>query len=265
MPEGNGLGASAGSGSDSAPGSAARVTADARLTRSYKMVLLLALLGEDAFPGRSLDRLVERFAELARRHAVVRNELGGALDDPVSLKRLIDSDPVAAWTDGRGTGGVAYFSYDRTAFGTSAAIVVLAALREAAQDLVWEIAEWRLGVYVRKVGLKPTAGRIVCKVSHSRGRPILFLPDRASTEGIPEGWRDVVADGESLQANFVKIAVNTMVRPGSSKNVLPEVLRRWFGAQAGSPGRTEHVVFERRGDEYVLTPARHVEAIVPEP
>ncbi len=187
-------------------------------TRSYKMVLLLALLGEDAFPGRvSLDRLVERFAELARRYAVVRNELGGALDDAVSLKRLIESNPVAAWTDGKGTGVVAYFSYDRPTFGTSAAVVVPAALREAAQDLVWEIAEWRLGVYVRRVGLKPTAGRIVCKVIQSRGRPILFLPERASTEGIPEGWRDVVADDEPLQANFVKIAVNTMVRPGRAR------------------------------------------------
>ncbi len=46
--------------------------------------------------------------------------------------------------------------------------------------------------------------------------------------------------------------------------MLPEVLRRWFGPQAGSPGRTEHVVFERRGDEYVLTPARQVDALAPE-
>ncbi len=230
------------------------------MTRSYKMVLLLALLGEDAFPsGVSLDRLVERFAELARRYTVVRNELGGALDDTVSLKRLIEKDPVAAWTGGRGTGGVAYFTYDGTTFGTSAAIVVPPALREAAQDLVWEIAEWRLGVHVRRVGLRPGAGRIVCKVIQSRGRPILFLPDRTKTEGIPEGWRAVVADGESLQAYFVKIAVNKMQRAGSSKNVLPEVLRRWFGPQAGSPGRTEHVVFERRGDEYVVHPTSHVD------
>ena len=62
-------------------------------------------------------------------------------------------------------------------------------------------------------------------------------------------------DGEEHQANFVKIALNVVTRPGSRENVLPEILRRWFGPDAGRPGRSDDVVFRRQGDVYVMAPA----------
>ena len=118
-----------------------------------------------------------------------------------------------------------------------------------------EVANWRLVTYLRRPGVLRLADRIVCSVSHSGGRPIPFLPDRARHEGIPEGWVEVVANGEPLQARFVKIAVNVVTgRAGSEENVLPAILRGWFGEDAGQPGRAERVVFERRGDEYLMAP-----------
>ena len=46
-----------------------------------------------------------------------------------------------------------------------------------------------------------------------------------------------------------------MTRPESlEENVLPAILRGWFGEEAGRPGRAERVVFERRGDEYATAP-----------
>ena len=53
-----------------------------------------------------MDRLTDRFAEQARRYATVRNETA-SLDDAAELRRMLERNPVAAWTDGKGTGGVA--------------------------------------------------------------------------------------------------------------------------------------------------------------
>src|SRR5690606_8128216 len=114
-------------------------------------------------------------------------------------------------------------------------------LREALQDLVRELAEWRLAVYLRRSGDVSGADRIVCRVFQSGVRPILKLPDRDQQPGIQEGWRAIVADGEDYQAKFVKIAVNVVARPGSDQNVLPGILRRWFGPEAGQPGRAQYV------------------------
>ncbi len=98
--------------------------------------------------------------------------------------------------------------------------------------------------------------RIVCKVSHAGGRPILFLPPREQDPGIPSGWGDIVADGKPYRANFVKIAVNVVQEPGSEENRLPELLRAWFGPDAGKPGTAHQVAFTRAEDRWVLAPTR---------
>jgi hypothetical protein len=126
---------------------------------------------------------------------------------------------------------------------------VSAAAREGLNELVREIAEWRLAQYLDRPGGadpgRPT-GRIECKVSHAGSRPILFLPDRKRLAGIPEGWTSIRADGENFEADFVKVAVNVVRRPGSEENELPGLLRRWFGADAGRPGTTHRVEFVPR-------------------
>jgi superfamily II DNA or RNA helicase/diadenosine tetraphosphate (Ap4A) HIT family hydrolase/HKD family nuclease len=233
------------------------------LTRSYKMLVLLATLGEDAFPGRiGIDRLTERFGELARRYAPLRTEVGDALDDPAALRRLIIKNPIAAWTGpGAGTGSP-YFSYDADVLATT--FSVSPHLREPLQDLVRELAEWRLAAYLRRQRDLQGADRILCNVSHADGRPVIVLPDRERHAGIPVGWREIVVDGEEYQANFGGAAVEIIARPGRTENALAEILRRWFGAELGRQGGTEHrdpthdVVFERRGAGYLLGPAREL-------
>jgi superfamily II DNA or RNA helicase/diadenosine tetraphosphate (Ap4A) HIT family hydrolase len=226
-----------------------------QMTKSYKMVLLLAMLGEDTFPGGiDIERLTERFTEMGRRYASVRNEtafLGNALE----LRQMLERNPIAAWTEGKGTGGVAYFNYDGRRFATAPPLDVPATLRIAAQDLVWEVAEWRLVAYLRRPTLDRLTDRIVCSVSHASGRPILFLPDRARNAGIPDGWVEIEADNKLLQANFVKVAVNVITtRDSLAQNLLPEILQRWFGPDAGQPGRADRVVFERHEDRYTMMP-----------
>ena len=63
------------------------------------------------------------------------------------------------------------------------------------------------------------------------------------------------ARGEALEANFVKIAVNVMRRPGSEENCLPRILRDWFGDEAGSPGTRHAVEFANVDGTWTLTPS----------
>lgn len=234
------------------------------MTKSYKMLVLLAMLDEGTFPGKiSIQRLTERFADLARRYAAIRSEVGDALEEPMRLRQVIESNPINAWTGGRGTGSTAYFAYAENEFSTTFSL--LEELREPMQDLVRELVEWRITVYIQRTYGSDSVDRVVAKVSHAGGRPMLFLPDREKAQGVPEGWQNVTVDGEELQANFVKIAVNVVTRPGSTENILPEILQKWYGSEAGRPGRTHSVVFERSGSAYAMVPASDaVEAAGPQ-
>lgn len=224
------------------------------MNKSYKMLLLQSMIAEDAFPGSiSRDRLTSRFSELVRRYARLRQEVGGALDDPKALRRLIESNPIAAWAGGAGTGGVAYFSYDGETF--SSTFSLPEEQREAAQDLTAEILDWRLMECLRRVGAERGADRFVCRVSHANGRPIVFLPSREHVPTMPDGWTELLIDGETYQGNFVKVALNVVCRPGTDQNLLPDILRRWFGPTAGRPGRSDAVEFERTASEYMMRPA----------
>jgi hypothetical protein len=105
------------------------------MVRSYKMLVLLAMIGGDRLPGSmGIDELTDRFGDLARRYAPPRNEVGAALEDREQLRRLIETNPVDAWAGGRGTGGTPYFDYDDGVFSTR--FTVPEPDREAAQDPV---------------------------------------------------------------------------------------------------------------------------------
>lgn len=224
-----------------------------RMTRSYKMVVLLAMLGADAFPGRiHIDELVERFQDLVRRYTRLRDEVGDILENPTALHRLIVDKPIDAWCGEGALGGTIYFDFDGTHL--SSRLTITADQKEAAADLIREIAEWRLMEYLRGRSANLGPDNLVCKVSQSNGRPILFLPSRDSMAGLPEGWTDVLVDGRELQANFVKIAVNVVTEPGATDNLLPDVLRGWFGPDAGAPGRTDRVSFQIRDGAYLMGP-----------
>jgi hypothetical protein len=64
-------------------------------------------------------------------------------------------------------------------------------------------------------------------------------------------------DGQLLHADFVKIAVNVIRDTPQGPNVLPDLLWRWFGPEAGQPG-TAHRVLLKVTDtgDWLVTPHR---------
>ncbi len=61
-------------------------------------------------------------------------------------------------------------------------------------------------------------------------------------------------EGESFEANFVKVAVHVIRKSGSSRNELPQILRRWFGPKAGHPGTEHHVAFVNGDTDIEMKP-----------
>jgi hypothetical protein len=223
------------------------------LTKSFKLLTLLAMLNADRFPGSiSVEDLVARVGRLSTRSAVLKSELGVSLGSPGELRRLIESNPIQAWSEGRGTEGGPYFRYGGQTFATT--FEVPDALRSAFQELVRELTDWRLAEYLRRPQLVGADAQFVGRVRHSGGQPIIFLPDRARTPAVPTGWTTALADDQPLELNFVKIAVNVARLPDSDRNALPELLRQWFGPDAGLLGTNFEVLFRHEGEHWVVSP-----------
>ncbi len=229
-----------------------------QMTKSFKMLTLLAMLDENSFPGSiSIEDLAKSFGRLAGRSGVLRQDVGEALNNPKDLIRLLETNPIKAWVGGRGTGDEVYFTYQNGTFSTR--ITLDPELRGPFQELVRELADWRFAEYLSRADRNisgPT--QFTCKVSHSGDRAILFLPDREKHPQIPSGWVSVEANGHRYEANFVKVAVNVMREVNSEANLLHEILTQWFGPDAGRSGTDFNVVFEQSEDGFRMRKAAHL-------
>ena len=230
------------------------------MTKSFKMLTLLGMLNRDALPGKlDIENLTTEFRRIARRSQTLRDDVGDNLEDDSRLRSLIVKNPIEAWTGGKGTGGRAYFHYESGEFATN--LPVAEESREDFQNLVRELVDWRLAEYLDRGDAIKTSDRFVCRVLHSGGRPILKLPDRKRTPGVPSGWVEVLANNRSFVVNFVKEFVN-VVRTDreSEENVLADLVRGWFGPDAGRPGTRFEVAFEPTGDQLRMQPVTLQEA-----
>lgn len=227
-----------------------------QMTKSFKMLTLLAMLNRNAIPGEiSIADLVSEFRRVARRSDKLRADVGDALEDDKPLRKLILENPVAAWSGGRGTGGSKYFTCDRATF--RSALNVPPQYREEFQSLLRELVDWRLAQYLRRDESESPNG-FVCRVIQASNRPIVKLPDRATFAGIPEGWTEVTIDGRVYFANFVKMYLNVLrTERDSEANVLGDILRAWFGPNAGKPGTRFQVEFRRTDERLEMRPVRN--------
>ena len=96
---------------------------------------------------------------------------------------------------------------------------------------------------------------LTCSVARAGQRPMLFLPGKS--EALPRGEVNIVANGFELVAHVRKIAINKVTAPGptaGTANLLPDILKAWFGRDAGSPGRKERVTLRQVGARWLMEP-----------
>lgn len=226
-----------------------------RMTKSFKMLAIIAMLDEDALPGAiSIDALAAAFAKRVERSGKLRNDVGASLSSRSELAKLLEHNPIAAWTGGGSSERKNYFTQIKGNF--TSRFDVPAQFRSVFQELVRELADWRLAEYLgRGVDCAENEGTFTCKVSHSGGRPILVLPDRANHSQLPIGWTDVEVDDRILQVHIDSVEINVARQSGRETNQLGAILTGWFGPDVGRPGTNFRVLFEPLENGYRMRPA----------
>ncbi|MCB9878197.1 MAG: DUF3427 domain-containing protein [Planctomycetes bacterium] len=120
----------------------------ARMERSYKMLVLEAMLEEGALPGViRVEVLAERLQRIAERSPFLRQELATTMGESAgSLEAMLRSNPLRAWAGTKRGAGSDFFELDgdrfATKFGRESAAV------EQLPVLTRELVEWRLAEYL---------------------------------------------------------------------------------------------------------------------
>jgi superfamily II DNA or RNA helicase/diadenosine tetraphosphate (Ap4A) HIT family hydrolase/HKD family nuclease len=233
------------------------------LNKSYKMVVLRVLLDHDAWwTGMEIGKLAAACRSFILAHPVLRADLPATqqFPDPANA-------PLAAWAAWwlewplsrwmAPQAGRSWFKQEQGRF--VAGFACAENLRPAFEALTAELVDYRLAHYARTRLSVATAGAapgaFVAKVSHSSGNPILRLPAIEQAPHRPQGPTVIeLPDGRRWLFRLVKIACNVAGPEGDSGNRLPELLRGWFGPDAGVPGTHYQVRFSPSAQGWRIEP-----------
>ncbi|MGE3780603.1 MAG: DEAD/DEAH box helicase family protein, partial [Pirellulaceae bacterium] len=221
------------------------------LNKSYKMVVLRVLLDQgQLFKSAHLPTFALQCRGFLRDHTILRRDLEGdrhAVDhehaDDNSWAAWWTRWPISRWLDVQNEQRWFRLNGDEFAFQHRCPERLQAVLESFTEELV----DWRLAAYSRSRGLvvgDSGESTFEAKVSHTGGRPILFLPEKSEHPGRPMGPTKVcLPDRSPWEFKFVKVACNVAWPVGETKNQLGELLRDWFGPDAGLPGTDFKVRF----------------------
>ena len=217
------------------------------MTKSYKMVLLRALLNLDGIPGAGveIESLTENVSYLASRSEKIATDFGQSLQTNAALKRSLQDNPIAAWTGKKALGGEVLFAYENDVFRYIPTVET--SQRESFQSLVREILEWRLASYLDRQPLGTDTTGWLAKVDNHLGMSVLMLPEPTETKVVADGWYTVVVDDQEFQCNVEENIISEVAQGESGTNMLPTLLRQWFGPDAGLPGTNFNVLIETDG------------------
>ena len=147
-----------------------------KMTKSYKMLVLMALLNLDSIPGSvHIDVLTMEFKRLALRNARLADDVGPSLNDHGQLVQHLTKNPIAAWAGGKGTGGTPYFRFENDYL--TFLLDIPQAVKAAFHELVRELADWRLGEYHQRTNLNKD-NEFRCKIIHSNKKPSQVITQR---------------------------------------------------------------------------------------
>ncbi|MGE5287554.1 MAG: DEAD/DEAH box helicase family protein [Micromonosporaceae bacterium] len=233
------------------------------ITKSYKLVTLQALLQLNAL------RTGADIAEIAwTAHRIVTGDprlladtRSSEMPDPASVDGETWRDywlnwPLSAWAGRLRGSSSGWFRIEGRRF--VPAFQVAVDMGETFDALVKELVDYRLARHLftkgNAAGGSPLEAVFRLKVIQASGRPILML-DRDRNPGLPEGETIFVANDTVYTGNFVKIALNVAHRPGQPDNILADLLRSWFGANAGQPGTVQYVELAPGETHWQMRPA----------
>lgn len=116
------------------------------MARSYKMLVLLAMVDAEQLPGRlQVGELAQRVRVVLDRMPYLREEFGDALASDRKLIAHLRKNPIAAWIGARRADGTPWFERDRNVF--SCSIEVPEPSQSVFHELVRELADLRLAEY----------------------------------------------------------------------------------------------------------------------
>jgi superfamily II DNA or RNA helicase len=220
------------------------------ITKSYKLVTLQAFLELGGLVGGvSVADLGDHSRYIMQNNPRLVGDAGEHLDETdEDWRQYWRRWPIAAWTgELRETTGTELFEVvdDRFMLRTS----VPAELMPIVAQLLGELVDYRLCRYLEVTG--SGAGEWRLRVGQTNGRPLVWL-DRPRNAGLPEGEVPLVIEGQPYIGLFRKVALNKVHEPLADDNLLPEILRRWFGEETGLPGTSHDVVLVPADDGWEL-------------
>ena len=209
------------------------------MVKSYKMLVLLAMLNADRFPARSASTswpTRSSGSRLGRRGQV--RILGSSLGDRKALDQAARAEPHRRMGRRKGHRRRLVLPYAGRHFQTT--FDVEPGDGAALQELVRELAEWRLD-RVSRSGADADGG-----ILDAEGEPRERQADPVPAAGARTKRsarrldRRVRSTAQTYSANFVKIAINVVRKPGDDDNQLPEDPAKlvWAGRwRAGNTAR----------------------------
>ncbi|MBV8375659.1 MAG: DEAD/DEAH box helicase family protein [Verrucomicrobia bacterium] len=235
------------------------------LNKCYEMIVLRVLLDMDTFwNGMEVRPLADACRAYLLGHPQLQADLQPTNEIPDHRSASLEQWaiwwlhwPLNRWLDEQQ--GRKWFRREGERF--VFAIPCAHETRAAFERMTGEVVDYRLSKYaqsrVRQTGAEGL--EFVAKVSHSGGRPILFLPDQDKCLGRPVGPVDVtLPDGSSWVFRFVKVACNVAHPKGTTENRLDELLRSWFGPGAGLPGTGFTARFQNSTEGWRVNPVQHI-------
>ena len=234
-----------------------------KLTMSYKMVVLRVLLDHDAlWSGMEIEKLATACREFLLFHPTLRHDLTPTQEFPDPANAPIEKWanwwlkwPLTRWLNKQS--GRHWFKCEGNRF--LASFQCPEKLRLDFESMTAELVDYRLAHYAKiriEKNARLSAGCFVAKVSHSGGKPILRLPTIEELPGRPIGPTTAkLPDGSQWVFKFVKIACNVASSLGSEENQIAQLLRSWFGENAGAPGTNYQVAFTRSETGWSVAPA----------
>ncbi len=234
------------------------------LTKSYKMVVLRTLLDSgQMFSEVDLFEFARQCRGFMQRHEILHRDLLGE-NHAVDHKDATDqkwakwwiSMPIKRWLAKQN--GAIWFARDGDSFQST--LECPEALKPILESMTEELVDWRLAAYIRSRRLTATEKgelNFEAKVSHAKGRPILFLPEKSKLPERPVGPTLMrLPGGEQWEFKLVKVACNVAAPVGAKTNQLGQLLQKWFGPNAGLPGTDFRVQFTNENGLWQVSPCQ---------